>query len=304
MRPRIKFIDFWSGYKPEKIFLDLFQRFGTKLVHYRPQIIICSLFGNDRFKRQYQNCTKLYYTGENWFSTETMFKEDPRNFDRQIDFSLYDYAISHYWIDDPRHFRLPNYIRRAGFEYYQLLRNKRIDETALQKRSKFCCFVVSNPKCTERNEFFLKLSKYKQVDSYGAVLNNMGAGINRMIGHQGDWLNEEYLRVIAEYKFMITFENSSTAGYTTEKITVPMRTNTIPIYWGDPLISRTFNAKSFINCHDFNDFDGVIDRVIELDTHGGAYRDMLAESWLVDNKAPSDVTEARFAEFFQNVLRA
>lgn len=302
MLVRIKFVDFWSGYKPENIFLNVFERFGAKVVRYRPQIIICSMFGNDRFSERFKDCIKIYYTGENWFSVETMYKDDPRNFEKQIDFKLYDYAISHYWIDDARHFRLPNYIRAAGFEYYNRLLKKQVDENCLRNKSRFCCFVVSNPRGQERNELFLKLSKYKRVDSYGTVSNNMGAGIGKTIGRQGDWLNEEYRKTIARYKFMIAFENSSAPGYTTEKITVPMTTNTIPIYWGDPLVSRTFNDRSFINCNMFPSFDEVIDKVIELDNDWNAYRRMLTESWLVNNKLPDDVTTGRFDDFFQNIL--
>jgi len=302
MRFRIKFVDFWRGYRPENIFLDVFEQLGAKVVNYRPEIIICSMFGQDRFSKKYKKCVKIYYTCENWFSVESMYKNDPRNFEKQIDFTMYDYAISHYWINDPRHFRLPNYIRAAGFEYYNRLLSKKVDEICLKNKSRFCCFVVSNPRCKERNEFFLKLSKYKPVDSYGTVFNNMGTGVNKIIGRQGDWRNEEYLKVISQYKFMIAFENSSTAEYTTEKITVPMTANTIPIYWGDPLVSRTFNSRSFINCHEYSSFDEVMAEVIKLDKDGDAYQRMLTENWLTNNNVPDGVTEESFNKFFKNIL--
>lgn len=34
-----------------------------------------------------------------------------------------------------------------------------------------------------------------------------------------------------------------------------MLAGTIPIYWGNPDISREFNSASFINCHDFPTLD-------------------------------------------------
>jgi hypothetical protein len=41
-------------------------------------------------------------------------------------------------------------------------------------KKKFCLFAVSNPENEKRNIFFQELSKYKQVDSCGKVLNNIG----------------------------------------------------------------------------------------------------------------------------------
>ncbi len=58
-----------------------------------------------------------------------------------------------------------------------------------------------------RNNFFLKISKYKKVDSGGLALNNIG------------YIVKNKLEFIKDYKFTIAFENSSYSGYTTEKIT-------------------------------------------------------------------------------------
>lgn len=57
------------------------------------------------------------------------------------------------------------------------------------------------------------------------------------------------------YKFSIAFENAWYPGYTSEKIVTSMLAGTIPIYWGNPDISREFNSASFINCHDFPTLD-------------------------------------------------
>jgi hypothetical protein len=44
-------------------------------------------------------------------------------------------------------------------------------------------------------------------------------------------------------------------------------TDTIPIYWGNPLASLDFNPKAFINCHDYKSFDEVIELVKEIDSN-------------------------------------
>ena len=86
-----------------------------------------------------------------------------------------------------------------------------------------------------------------------------------------DTLIRLWLEFLQGYKFTIAFENSSYPGYTTEKIAEALTTNTIPIYWGNPLIARDFNPDSFINCHDFGDFDEVIDHVIKVDKDDALY---------------------------------
>ncbi len=55
-------------------------------------------------------------------------------------------------------------------------------------------------------------------------------------------------------------------GYTTEKLFDCFKAGTVPIYWGNPEITRDVNPKAFINCNDYeNDFDAVIERVKEID---------------------------------------
>src|SRR5438309_10477229 len=78
----------------------------------------------------------------------------------------------------------------------------------------------------------------------------------------GPWGKIEFLK---RYKFNIAFENASLPGYTTEKIVEPMAARCLPIYWGNPLIHREFNPKSFLNYVDFRDEAALIERIIELD---------------------------------------
>ena len=47
-----------------------------------------------------------------------------------------------------------------------------------------------------------------------------------------------HLRMKKPYKFSIAFENAWYPGYTSEKIVTSMLAGTIPIYWGNPDISR------------------------------------------------------------------
>jgi len=79
------------------------------------------------------------------------------------------------------------------------------------------------------------------------------------------------LAFLSAYKFTIAFENSSYPGYITEKILEALVAGTLPIYWGNPMAARDFNPQCFINCHDFEDFDAVIDHVSNVDRDDDLY---------------------------------
>jgi hypothetical protein len=114
-----------------------------------------------------------------------------------------------------------------------------------------------------REVFFKELSKYKIIDSGGKHLNNIGYKVNDKV---------EFIR---DYKFTIAFESSVLSGYTTEKIYEPMLVNSIPIYYGNPLVDKDFNKDSFLWLKSESDIDKVIERVIELDKDDNKYLEMV-----------------------------
>ena len=81
--------------------------------------------------------------------------------------------------------------------------------------------------------------------------------------------------LIKNYKFTIAFENQSTPGYISEKIAEPLAVGSIPIYWGCETIADYYNPQAFINCHDYPDFDAVIEHIIEVDTNPALYEKYL-----------------------------
>lgn len=142
-----------------------------------------------------------------------------------------------------------------------------------EKKPNFCCFIVKNPNCVYRNEFFKLLSRYKKVDSYGMNLNNMG---NMKIPDREN--KKDYYNFLSKYRFMITFENNFLHWYNTEKIFNAFQGNTVPIYLGDPLIGDIYNLDSFINViysDDMNkqllEFNRVIDKIKYLEDNPEEY---------------------------------
>ena len=191
------------------------------------------------------------------------------------DFNECDFAITFCHLpDEPRHFRLPQYVFYVD-EPSGLIKEPGFDAAAILKtKTKFCNFVVSNPRCPERNKFFRMLHRRKPVDSGGRHFNNLGKPIANK------------LAFIRDYKFTLAFENSSSSGYTTEKLVEPMMAGSLPIYWGNPEVARDFNPRSFINVSDFPSFDAAIEHILKVDADDGLYLSYLREPWFNGNTPP------------------
>lgn len=272
MKIKIDFSDFWSGFnKTDNYFYNLLtDKFDVEISD-NPDYLFFSVFGNNHINYK---CKKIFYTGENIAPP----------------LGYCDWSFSFDYTSDNRNYRLPLYLLYDG--YYDLQKPKKIENSLLDR--KFCNFLVSNGKCEERNSFFSKLNEYKKVDSGGRWLNNIGYVVSDKKEFQ------------SRYKFSISFENSAyrpqNPGYTTEKIMEPMIVNSIPIYWGNPLIHKEFNTKSFINYYDFNSFDDLIEYIIMLDNDDEKYLEVLNEPWLNNNMIPENNKRDNIRSFLYNIF--
>ncbi|WP_299395902.1 DUF268 domain-containing protein [uncultured Desulfovibrio sp.] len=224
-----------------------------------PEYLFYSCYNNRYRYTTFSSAIKIFWTTENV----------------RPDFNTCDYAIGFDYISfEDRYFRHSRFTKRDPLTLTP-------EELASRK---FCNFIYSNTSAQVRQKFCQKLMQYKHVDCPGKVLNNMN---NAIEPRNGNWAKGK-LDFIQNYKFTIAFENSSTPGYVTEKLTQPLQANSVPIYWGDPAVTREFNPKAFINCHDFADFDEVIDYVKYLDTHDDAYLEMLHQPPMQPDYDPAE----------------
>ena len=164
----------------------------------------------------------------------------------------------------------------------RILTNSFTREEAFQKLSsspKFCNFIYSHSE-EPRDTFFHLLSQYKHIDSSGKHLNNTGTQSTR---YNSDWYTLS-IKMKEGYKFSIAMENSSSKGYTTEKIISSLQAHTVPIYWGDPAVSEFINPKAFINCGDYSSFDEVVERVKEVDSNDDLWLDMVTQPWQTEEQ--------------------
>ncbi|GAA8049949.1 glycosyltransferase family 10 [Helicobacter pylori] len=298
-------------FKKNILYFILSQRY-TITLHRNPDkpadIVFGNPLGSARKILSYQNAKRVFYTGEN---------ESPN-------FNLFDYAIGFDELDfNNRYLRMPLYYDRLHHKAesvndttapYKLKDNSLYtlkkpthhfkenhpnlcavvnDESDPLKRG-FASFVASNPNAPKRNAFYDALNAIEPVTGGGSVRNTLGYKVEN---------KNEFL---SQYKFNLCFENTQGYGYVTEKIIDAYFSHTIPIYWGSPSVAKDFNPKSFVNVHDFKNFDEAIDYVRYLHTHPNAYLDMLYENPLntLDGKAYfyQDLSFKKILDFFKTIL--
>ncbi|PDW82723.1 glycosyltransferase family 10 domain-containing protein, partial [Helicobacter pylori] len=301
-----------KGFRKKFILHFILSQRYTITLHQNPNkpsdLVFSNPLGSARKTLSYQNAKRVFYTGEN---------EVPN-------FNLFDYAIGFDELDfNNRYLRMPLYYGRLHHKaelvndttspyklqpdsLYALKKPSHHfkenhpnlcavvnDESDPLKRG-FASFVASNPNAPKRNAFYEALNSIEPVAGGGSVKNTLGYKVEN---------KNEFL---SQYKFNLCFENSQGYGYVTEKIIDAYFSHTIPIYWGSPSVAKDFNPKSFVNVHDFKDFDEAIDYVRYLHTHPNAYLDMLYENPLneIDGKAYfyQDLSFKKILDFFKTIL--
>lgn len=272
-RIKINFTDFWFGRDEDELqnnflFRLLDDNYALEITD-NPDFVIYSSFGREFLKYR---CVRVFYTGEN----------------TRPDFNDCDFAFSFDFPINRRNYRLPLY--RTYDEFIRLKNTSRDVDTIAESKIRFCNFLYSNKNAPERIEFFKKLQSYKNVDSGGKVLNNLG------------YLVEDKSSFLRNYKFTIAFENSSYPGYTTEKILHALESGSIPIYWGNPDIHKDFNPSAFINCHDFECFEDVIKRIIEVDNDDSLYREYLRQPVFPSGENLEYLNEENILERFEYIF--
>ena len=239
----------------------LSSQYEITIDHENPDYLIFgdTNFGTNNLKYDFNKVTKIFYTGEN---------------QRPWDYQCH-YAISFDHIENENFYRMPLYVI---YDWHNRMKNETswftyrryISDLDADKKQKFCSFVVRNPNCQRRNDFFHKLSsEYKNVDSGGPLFNNIG-----YVLEYGDAAMKAKNKWLQDYKFNICFENSSYPGYATEKLYEAYIGGTIPIYWGSPTIEVDFNPKAFLNWYDYGSDDALIEAIIELDNNPQKYKEM------------------------------
>ena len=255
---RLAFSDqLWNFDPHNNLWLTLWRKFAeVELVQelHQADVLIYSDWGRKHWDFK---GLKIYHSGENMLP----------------DFGQCDLAFTSMELpDEPRNIRLPIYFFYLA-EAEKLIKSADFDARAvLAAKTKFCNFLVSNGRSPMRNQAFKQLNRRQRVDSGGKHFNNLGYRV------------EDKFEFVRQYKFTLAFENSSTPGYTTEKLLEPMLAGSLPIYWGNPDVARDFNPESFIVAERFASIEALVDHVLAVDADDELYLRYTSQPWLPGNQ--------------------
>nr|XP_012631196.1 alpha-(1,3)-fucosyltransferase 10 [Microcebus murinus] len=87
---------------------------------------------------------------------------------------------------------------------------------------------------SDRDSYVRELMTYIEVDSYGECLRNrdLPGQLNSPVSMDADG----FYRILAQYKFILAFENAVCDDYITEKFWRPLKLGVVPVYYGSPSI--------------------------------------------------------------------
>lgn len=238
-----------------------------------PELIFYSRFrGNHKLHRRY-DCLKFFVTQE-------CDRPRPRQADLSLSFDP----------DSPINIRVPNW--RFYFKNLETIFSPFDVDAEIASKTDFCNFVYSNMKARQRIRFFHLLSRYKPVQSGGRFMNNIGGAVADKRAFQ------------STHKFSIAFENESYPHYCTEKIVDAFAARTVPIYLGDPYVTRDFNPQAFINGHDFKSLNALVDYVKAVDQNDDLYRQYLSCPPFNDGLARIQAIDDRLFGAFKNLIES
>ncbi|XP_059821339.1 alpha-(1,3)-fucosyltransferase 10 [Hypanus sabinus] len=123
---------------------------------------------------------------------------------------------------------------------------------------------------SDRDSYVRELMKYIQVDSYGECLHNkdLPTGLKDPTAMDDD----AFYWILAQYKFILAFENAVCDDYITEKLWRPFKLGAVPVYYGSPSVADWLPSnKSAILVGSFTHPKELADYIIQLDGDDQSY---------------------------------
>ncbi|XP_068784716.1 alpha-(1,3)-fucosyltransferase 10 [Struthio camelus] len=108
-------------------------------------------------------------------------------------------------------------------------------KNSLRKRLAPLVYVQSdcNPP-SDRDSYVRELMCHIEVDSYGECLHNRD--LPQHLRNPSAMDDGNFYKILAQYKFILAFENAICEDYITEKLWRPLKLGVVPVYYGSPSI--------------------------------------------------------------------
>jgi len=296
-------IDFSNMWGPSEAFtVDYFLKcFPYLRPHYRfvldrraPDFMFYSVYGY--VEKLAKNATRILWAGEPGDHFAQGGKMSP---------DVNEAGFYHYGITMALENRHPNHIYMPLCCLHLPLHNNGMPDLIRQPgaprsaKEYFCNFIYSNGNSRRRVDFFHQLSRYKRVESPGAVERNNDALAGTGYDTAGYRAKQKFQ---ARCKFSIAFENTYFPGYTSEKLSDPLLAGSVPIYSGNPRVHEIFNPKAFINVDNFASDEEAIAYIREVDNNDDLYEKYLNEPPFPNNVVPQHISDAAYLRFFQRIF--
>ncbi|XP_052018529.1 alpha-(1,3)-fucosyltransferase 10 [Apodemus sylvaticus] len=140
-------------------------------------------------------------------------------------------------------------------------------------RQKLAPLVYVQSDCdppSDRDSYVRELMAYIEVDSYGECLQNRD--LPQQLKNPASMDAEAFYRVIAQYKFILAFENAVCDDYITEKFWRPLKLGVVPVYYGSPTITDWLPSnRSAILVSEFSHPRELASFIRRLDYDDGLY---------------------------------
>lgn len=123
---------------------------------------------------------------------------------------------------------------------------------------------------SDRDSYVRELMAYIEVDSYGECLQNRH--LPQQLKNPASMDADAFYRVLAQYKFILAFENAVCDDYITEKFWRPLKLGVVPVYYGSPTIADWLPSnRSAILVSEFSHPRELASFIRQLDYDDGLY---------------------------------
>ena len=284
---KVNFTDFWDGVSLEDTYQYklLSKHYDVQIVDENPDFILTAAHGSDFLKYD-----------------EPKISISPELISNSLDFV--DVMLCSHNVNDPMSKQYSNIVTYDGIQ--ELITGQKlpkyIGKYKKTETTKFCNFMYSNPRAYYRIKFCKKLMNYKWVDCLGKVLRNTELVIPKSELPEGSDWKAEQLYLYKDYKFTIAFENFGHPGYVCEKITQPLLSGSIPIYWGGVDVADYINPKAFIHLRDFKNMDECIKYIKQVDSDDILYQQYLDQPILLPNSKLYDMGYDELADWLKEKI--
>lgn len=152
---------------------------------------------------------------------------------------------------------------------------------------KYFCSIMQSSQNAYRKELFDKLCNFEFVRACGGFKTNVSSEECPLFTHNEYKDIKNKIIFLSNNYFSIQVQSTNAPWFTQEKIIHAYAANTIPIFYGNnKILDDGYNPDSFINCHNYNSVDEVVEAVKEIYNDKAKLKRMLEEPIFTDNKVP------------------